>query len=200
MNRQRSAMAIRGTEQVEGDCPHCGTVEIACAGFAPVERAGYAADRGFISDQNYGAGEQVESQIKRVEIVAAEGGEEDSADLIEVARDLKFFGGAANRQIVYENLRLVEGAVGDAGEFSEFEVAEVLHADPDTDSDHGEYEAQRASGRPEQEEAQHREDRGNAVENDHDLAVRHSVLQELVVDVLTVSGEDGASTDEAADH
>ena len=61
-------MAIRGTKQVEGDCPHCGTVEIACAWFAPVERARDATNGGFISDQNDRAGEQVELEPRRVTV------------------------------------------------------------------------------------------------------------------------------------
>ena len=44
--------------------------------------------------------------------------------------------------------------------------------------------------------AKHRRD---AVEQNDDLAMRHAVLQQLVVDVLAVGGEDGTAADQAAD-
>ena len=88
----------------------------------------------------------------------------------------------------------------DTREFTEFEIAEVLNADPDTDAENGKHQAQGAARRPQQEQAQHREDRRNAVEQDHDLPVRHAVLQEFVVDVLAIGGEHGPSADEAANH
>ena len=86
----------------------------------------------------------------------------------------------------------------DAGQFAELKVAEMLHADPDADAEHGENQAERTSGRPQQEQAEHGENGGDAVEKNHDLAMRHAMLQQLVVDVLAIGGEDRTAADQAA--
>jgi hypothetical protein len=54
--------------------------------------------------------------------------------LLVIPCDFEFFGGAANREIVDEDLRLIERTMSDAGQLSELEVAEVLNADPDSDA------------------------------------------------------------------
>ena len=131
--------------------------------------------------------------------MAAEGGNQDFSHLIIIARNLEFLGGAADGHVVYEDLRLVERAVGNASQFAKFQITEMLNTDPDSDPQDGEHKTQGAACRPQQEQAQHGKSCRNAVEDDHDLAVRHAVLQELVVDVLTVGGEDGPAADQTAD-
>src|SRR5579864_1157106 len=145
------------------------------------------------------SGKQRDIQIETIEVVAAEGREENSANLIEIASNFEFLRGAADGQIVDEDLRLVECALRYAGEFTKFEIAEVLNTDPNSDTQHREHKTEGASGRPQQEQTEHREASRNCVKNNHDLAMSHAVLQELVMDMLTVGGEDGPSADEAAD-
>ncbi len=125
---------------------------------------------------------------------------EDAANLLVIAGDLEFFGRTADREIVHENLRLVERAMRNAGQFSELEVAEMLNADPDADAENRKHQAQRTTRRPQQEQAQHGEDGGNAIKQDHDLAVRHAMLQELVMNVLGVGCENRPSADQPANH
>ena len=93
-----------------------------------------------VSKRNDFARKQIELQFKAIEVVAAEGGDENAANLIVIARDFEFFGGAADGQVVHEDLRLVERAVGDAGQLAKFKVAEMLDADPDADAQHREHQ------------------------------------------------------------
>jgi hypothetical protein len=88
------------------------------------------------------SGKHRDTQFETIEVVAAEGREENPANLIVIASDFEFLRGAADGQIVDENLGLVEGTVGDAGQFTEFEIAKVLNTDPDSDSQDGEHEAE----------------------------------------------------------
>ena len=203
VHRQGTAAPVGGTEQVESDGPHGRCRRALSERPALLQRNEFrGAPRGGRLGRlewNDFSREQFELQFEAVEVVAAEGRGKNPANLIVVARDFEFFGGAADGQVVDEDLRLIEGAVGDAGQFAEFEVAEMLNADPDADAKHGEHQAERTSGRPQQEQAQHGEDGGDSVEENHDLAVRHAMLQQFVVDVLAVGGEDGASADQAAD-
>jgi hypothetical protein len=82
-------------------------------------------------------GKERDIQAEAIEVITTRGGQENPADLIVVASDLEFLGGAADGEIVDENLGLIEGAVRDAGQFTELEIAEVLNADPDSDTQHG---------------------------------------------------------------
>src|SRR5581483_2886961 len=139
-------------------------------------------------------------EVKTVEVVRAEGRGENTAHLIEIASDFQFLRGAPDGEVVDEYLRLIQSAPADPGNLPELQVSQVLHADPDADAQHRHYEAQGTSGGPEQEETEHGEDGGDPVENDHDLAVRHSVLQELVMDVLAIGSENRTATDQAAKY
>ncbi len=200
--RQGSTMAIGGAEEIKRDGPSGRIVESAGPPwFVPMEGM-TVSTRSWGIEQFDGAsfsGKQRDVQVEAIEVVATEGREKNPANLLVIASDFEFLRGAAEGQIVDENLGLVEGAVRDAGQFTEFEIAEVLNADPDSDTQHGEHETEGTSGRPQQEQAEHGETGRNCVKNNHDLAVSHSMLQELVMDVLTVGGEHGSSADEAAD-
>src|SRR4051794_32019354 len=77
---------------------------------------------------------QIKLQFKAVEVVAAEGGQQNAADLLVIASNFELFGGAADRQIIHENLRLIECAVRHAGELAELEISEVLHTNPDSNA------------------------------------------------------------------
>src|SRR5579862_8554591 len=79
-------------------------------------------------------------QLDGVEIVGAESIHENVADLFEIAGGLQLFHGATNGEIVYENLRLIESALGDACQFAELEIAKVLNSHPDAGTEHREHE------------------------------------------------------------
>src|SRR5208283_2389887 len=90
--------------------------------------------------------------------------------------------------------------MGHAGEFTQLEISEVLNPDPDAGSEDSEYQAQGTSRRPQQKQTEQGENGRHTVEKDHHLAVRESVLQKFVMDVLGVGGKDGASADQAAQN
>ena len=140
--RQGSTVAIGGTEEIERDGPCGGIVEtVGPPWLVPMKGMAVSAGRETIErfDGANFSGKQRDVQVETIKVVAAEGREENPANLIEIASDFEFFSGAADGQIVDENLGLVEGAVRDAGQFTEFEIAEVLNTDPDSDTQHGEH-------------------------------------------------------------
>src|SRR2546421_4883825 len=137
-------------------------------------------------------------QFETVEVVAVESGGKNAAHLFVIAGDFQFLDSPANCHVIHEDLRLIEGAMCDARQLSKFQVAEMLDSDPYPDSEYRENQSQRTAGRPQQKQAQHGEDSRNAIQKDHDLAMGHAMLQEFVVNVLAVRGEDGTPTDEAA--
>jgi hypothetical protein len=90
--------------------------------------------------------------------------------------------------------------VRNSRQFPEFEVTEVLNADSKFRCQNGEHKSQGTPARPQQEQAQHGETRGDAVEKNHNLAVSEAMLQKLVVNVLAVSSEHGPSPNKAPDN
>jgi hypothetical protein len=91
-------------------------------------------------------------------------------------------------------------ALGHASQFAEFEISQPLHTDPDSGSDHGQHQAHRTTGGPQQKQTEKRKDSRNAIEHDYDLAVRQTMLQQFVVDVLAIGGENGTAADPAAQN
>jgi len=81
-----------------------------CRGFGRFERKDFSR-------------QQFALQLKAIKVIAAKRRSENATNLIVIASDLEFLNGATNRQIVDEDLGLIEGAVGDAGQFSKFEIA-----------------------------------------------------------------------------
>lgn len=146
------------------------------------------------------AGKKFEANVEAVKVIGVEGSLQNAPELFVIVDGFEFFGGAADGEIVDDNLALFEGALTDASQLSEFEIAEALNADPDAGSEHSENQSQGTACGPEQEQTEEREHGGYAIENNHDLAVSESVLQEFVVNVLAVGGEDGTSADQAAEN
>src|ERR1700733_2380604 len=107
--------------------------------------AGFDCDRGMRF-----SGKKFKAHVEGVEVIAAECSLEDALNLTVVAGGFEFFRGAADGEIIYDDLALLQSALGDASQFAEFEVAEVLHADPDADAHNGKNQAKRTAGRPEQ--------------------------------------------------
>jgi len=142
---QGSTVAIGGTEKIERDGPSGRMVETVCPPWLVPMEGMTGSKRGGGIERFDGAnfsGKHCDTQFETIEVVAAKGREENPANLIEIASDFEFLRGAADGQIVDENLGLVEGTVRDAGQFTEFEIAKVLNTDPDSDSQDGEHEAE----------------------------------------------------------
>jgi hypothetical protein len=143
--RQGSAVAIGGTEEIERDGPSGRIVEtVGPPWLVPME--GMTVSAGGESIERFDganfSGKHRDIQFETIEVVAAESGEENPANLMEIASDFEFLRGAADGQVIDENLRLAECALRDAGQFTEFEIAEVLNTNPDSDSQHGKHEAE----------------------------------------------------------
>ena len=135
-------------------------------------------------------------QIERIEIVAIEGSAQDAADLIEIAGHFKLLDRAAHRKIVDHDLPLVNGALRHATEFAKLGVVQMLDSQPDARPHHRQHQSHGAARRPQQKEAEHGKYRGDGIKNDHYLAMRKAHLQQLVVNVFAVGGEDRAATDQ----
>jgi len=95
-------------------------------------RAGFDGGRGMGF-----SGKKFEADVEGIEVIATKCSFENAANLIVVAGGFEFFRGAANGKIVDHDLTLLEGAMGNAAEFAEFEITEVLHTDPYADADDG---------------------------------------------------------------
>src|SRR5580704_6746294 len=80
------------------------------------------------------AGKELEGYVKAIKIVGGESRFQNAANLIVVAGGLEFLTGAANGKVVDKNLALLEGALGNAAEFTQFQITQTLNADPDADS------------------------------------------------------------------
>ena len=105
--RQGSTVAIGGTEEIERDGPSGRMVEtVGPPWLVPMEGMTGSARGGGIErfDGSKFSGKQRDIQIETIEVVAAEGREENPANLIEIASDFEFLSGAADGQIVDENL------------------------------------------------------------------------------------------------
>src|SRR5579862_7110499 len=137
MHLQSSAVAIRGAQQIEANCPHRSVEILGNAGLIPSKGRLTAAGSVDHFERDKFARKNVELELEAIEIVTAEGRHENVANLFVIAGDLELFGGAADSEIVHEYLRLIESAVRDTRKFSEFEIAEMLDADPDADAEHG---------------------------------------------------------------
>src|SRR5207302_2752413 len=135
-----------------------------------------------------------------VKIVGTEGCLQNATNLFVVAGCLEFFSGSPDGQVVDDDLALFEGALGDAAEFPQLEIAEALHADPDADPKHGENQTERAARGPKQKQAEKGEHCGNPIQHNHDLAMSEAVLKQLVMDVFTVGSKYGASADQAPEN
>ncbi len=142
-------------------------------------------------------GEEFEANVEPIEIVGAEGCLQNAPNLVVITRHFQLLGGSTDGKVVDENLTLFEGALGDAAEFPQLEVAEALDADPDADSEHGENQAQGTARRPQQKQAEQREDGRDPVKHDYHLAMSEAMLQQLVMDMLTIGGKYGAAADQA---
>ena len=115
MHRQSSAGALGRTEQDQRNCPQRGTVQVFHARFDPAEAAFTCRPRGLHRRTRSSARAEAQVQLESIEIVAAECGGQDVPDLLEVASHFQFFGGAADGEIVDEDLRLIQSAVCYAG-------------------------------------------------------------------------------------
>src|ERR1700730_539281 len=74
----------------------------------------------------------------------------------------------------------------------------MLYPNPNARPKHGKNQSQSTTSGPQQKQAQQSKDCGHTIENYHYLPVRHPTLQKLVVNVLTISAEDGAAADQSA--
>ena len=102
-HRERAAAPVGGTEKVESDGPQGRIFEncargAGCSRLIPAQQiSGLTRQMRFRSIlKNTFTGRKIELQFKAVKIVAAESGQQDAANLLVVARDFEFFGGAAN--------------------------------------------------------------------------------------------------------
>src|SRR3982074_1870269 len=96
--------------------------------------------------------------VKSVKVICAECRDQGGAHRFISASNLQFFRCAPNCQVVDDDLALVQSAMGYSSQFSELKIAQVLDANPDTDSQHGKHEAKGTARRPQQEQTQHGED------------------------------------------
>ena len=78
----------------------------------------------------------MQAQFEGVKIVGAESGHQDTVKLIVVGSYPQFFRGSTDGEVVDEYLPLLDGAMRDAADFTEFEVVEMLHAHPNPGAQH----------------------------------------------------------------
>ena len=83
------------------------------------------------------AGLGLELKLEGIEIVAAEGGYQHGAQLIEIAGHFQFLDGAADGKVIDDDLPLIDGALGHAPQFTELEIVEMLDAKPNAGADNG---------------------------------------------------------------
>src|ERR1035438_4855072 len=139
-------------------------------------------------------------QLKSVEIIALEGRNQDIAHLFEIDSDLEFLDCAAYREIVDNDLTLLNGALRHSTQFAKLRVVQLLHSQPYPRSHDRQHKSQGASRRPQQKEAKHRKYRGDGVENDYNLTMRKPHLQQLVVNMFAIGGEDRSAADEPSQN
>src|SRR5690349_5977340 len=82
------------------------------------------------------------AQIKRIEIVRSKGRDQHAAELLVVSRDFKLFRGAANGEIVDDDLPLLQRALRHAPDLAELQISKVLHAKPNACPENSKHEAQ----------------------------------------------------------
>src|SRR4029077_6240972 len=143
---------------------------------------------------------KLESNIKPVKIVGGEGRLQNTSNLFVVASRFEFLSGSPNGKVVDHDLALFERALGNTTQFTHLKIAQALDAHPDAGSKHGENQAQGAAGGPKQKQAEESEHGGDRIKHNHDLTMGEAVLQQLVMDMLTVSRKNGAPADQAPEN
>src|SRR5579864_1483348 len=73
----------------------------------------------------------------------------------------------------------------------------MLNAKPDARADHDQHQAQRVSPRPQQKQTEQGEQSRHRIEGDHNLAGRHAVLEQLVMNVITIRLEYGLTANQS---
>src|SRR5947209_13242587 len=148
MHPQGAAPAIARTEEVEGDGPHGRVLQgLRDSDFRPPKKGSITPVRRLFPrvNRNGLSRKKLKRQFEAIKVVAAECREQDSTHLLIVAGDLQFLSGATDRQIIDENLGLIQRAMGNAGQLSKFQISEMLNADPDSDSQYRKHQTERAS-------------------------------------------------------
>src|SRR5271155_4531741 len=95
---------------------------------------------------------EIESNVERIEVVGTESRFQNIPNLVIIAGHFEFLGGSTDGKVVDENLGLLERALRDASQLSEFQVAQALDADPDADSKYCKNQAQGAARRPQEKQ------------------------------------------------
>jgi len=95
--------------------------------------------------------------FQRIKIVTFKCRLHDIADLLIVARNLQLSQCTSNRHVVDEHLRLFHSSNGYTAQLPKFDIPEVLNTHPNPASDYGQDQAEGGAARPQQEQAQHRE-------------------------------------------
>src|ERR1035441_509858 len=91
-------------------------------------------------------------KLKSVEIIALEGRDQNTAHLFEIASDFQFLDCAAYREIVDDDLTLLNGALRHSTQFSKLRVVQLLHSQPYPRPHDRQHKSHGASGRPQQKE------------------------------------------------
>src|SRR4051794_3100557 len=101
MHRQHSATVIGGREQIESDRPGRRSLRVPAETWLVPAKAMRTAARRRLDqfERKDFTSLQIKLQFKAVEVVAAEGGQQNAADLLVTASDFELFGRAADRQI-----------------------------------------------------------------------------------------------------
>src|SRR6478672_2548376 len=128
-----STVPVAGAHQVERQAPGVFKVrrhQSAC--FSPVEFRGTRFQNMKVAGRCPNAGAEFEC----VKVVAVECRNQDPIDLMEALGDLEFFRGAPHRKVVYKDVPLFNRALCDTTEFTELQIPEMLHSEPDSCTQH----------------------------------------------------------------
>ncbi len=79
-------------------------------------------------------GKKFESSVKPVKIIGSEGALQYPANLLVIASPFQFLRGSPNGKIIDDDLTLFERALRYPAQFTQLEITQSLHTDPDANS------------------------------------------------------------------
>jgi hypothetical protein len=123
---------------------------------------------------------RMQTQFETVKIIFVKCRNQHTVEVIVVVHSLQLFDSTADREGIHEHSALIDRALGHATEFPKFRVAEVLHAEPDSNAQNHKNNSDSTTARPEQEKAQQSENCGNGIEDNHHLTLREAAVCWLV--------------------
>ncbi len=154
-DNQVAAVVIAGADQVKAYAPRIPELR-EIPGFPPAQM--WRIIR-FHQVKSARGGRNFRSQFKGIKIIGIERSRECAADLLEAFCDFEFLSRTPDREVIDEDVSLLDGPLRDPSNFAKFKVAEMLHTDPDASPEHSQDQSQRAACGPQQKKAQQGENR-----------------------------------------